>query len=784
MSIENKPISRGAPLQKPDKLNLDQLLQPFRNEKWGTQAWSNAVEKMMSSLPPAEEVGRIFAREKDKIKEIVFILAEESQYDEDLQLKVEQYMVPLLSKFSSTEQKELMKHLIAKKISGAIIASYLRCLSIEVAEEFIEFNNDVLKAFGQKIEDLFKMRSQTIQKYFSLILKDYQYHSAHKADIETMIEQLAKLPTVPYDHINLWFDIPVSKETEEKLFEMVGKLPLVSFEKACHDLLQLDTDKRKRAVTFLLKHRPQDVFRLKQKELSLFCSLAAKGPVKDFEEALSKVNGKLLTFEGIMPLFSCAYSPAGIEQFARIIKESDDLALKAISKGFEANKQKQMEGGGLTALRDAFFQEWSKGKESVSYRECTDLFPFPLSEEEAAVLLTKSRASKDEKMQKSIERFLLLKEKWTQLLETEQLSSFEIFKIALFIEHEIAPTEKVAEKVFKRKDTGLKRTLQVSESGVSVFANKKISRLRAKGGQKRITSAATMALRNCTGIRKTVRAVTFTRGETYSLAREMRLVKEYQSKFAGFVSSLGVSEYTFSLKGQELPRVSAILEFCDGDLEGLFLKQDVERSEHREVLQKTPLTQVARSFLQPLALMHTEGEAHGDVKLENMMYVFDRAKGTLDVRVGDLGVSNAITELNNRQSAWYPTPVYSAPEFIANAAGGDGRVDFEKADSFASGIMLYKMLLKREVPWYDDLVVLYKDKEKLEETAKQHQSVEAVSQKVKALTESPRAKELAAQQARGEKLSPNDLVEHIMYQMMQCDPIKRMTCKQAAALLQ
>lgn len=186
---------------------------------------------------------------------------------------------------------------------------------------------------------------------------------------------------------------------------------------------------------------------------------------------------------------------------------------------------------------------------------------------------------------------------------------------------------------------------------------------------------------------------------------------------------------------------------------------------------------VARSVLETVKCMHDHKIIHGDLKLENILYKM-AADGQLIPAVTDFGLSfynrgkSSKLPDDSFGNGTYGTPVASCPELI-NQAHFKG--DLEKTDAWALGIVLYELLFEKPVPWKSEIPDPYRFLELGEDEQKK------ILENLKAAIFT-HTKPFQAKIARLEKLrnpTPEQQLELLAYKLLQPDPEKRLSVKEA-----
>lgn len=99
---------------------------------------------------------------------------------------------------------------------------------------------------------------------------------------------------------------------------------------------------------------------------------------------------------------------------------------------------------------------------------------------------------------------------------------------------------------------------------------------------------------------------------------------------------------------------------------------------------------IAKDVLEGLAYLHSKGIIHRDIKLENLLIVYDidyhyiyrNHEGSSTIKISDFGLATQV-DPNELETQRCGSPGYAAPELLAGV-GYD-----TKADIFSVGVILY-----------------------------------------------------------------------------------------------
>ncbi|KAI8616688.1 kinase-like domain-containing protein [Chytriomyces sp. MP71] len=115
-------------------------------------------------------------------------------------------------------------------------------------------------------------------------------------------------------------------------------------------------------------------------------------------------------------------------------------------------------------------------------------------------------------------------------------------------------------------------------------------------------------------------------------------------------------------------------------------RDHVWKTEGHSLLPLNPVKAIIRQMAEGLAVMHSEGWYHGDIKVENALV--QAAPGKVSVRLIDFGhAKHASSGIKN-----YGTQEVSPPEFLVDSPFAERQIDGRAADVFALGMVLYSLL--------------------------------------------------------------------------------------------
>ena len=397
--------------------------------------------------------------------------------------------------------------------------------------------------------------------------------------------------------------------------------------------------------------------------------------------------------------------------------------LRGVPKDQISSQQMKIIQGLLSQIvkvssRDAewFFQTFPEVAAQIDMWEESELQKAinSMTTDEAAnnlvVLLKQSKKPLFQNIEKRFQQ--ILEASKNQKFETTPVKTGEMLKLACFIEIEVHPFRNItSSQVFKMKRTGLTRTLQFDAATGELFiiANKKVSQLVGEGSFKKVLSSVGLALgdyqRTFSSVRVFTKVTTtskqgfiYTMGQkTLEKAREDALkeaaIAKQFSGMPGFMKLHSFSDYTFTIKGIQKPRVSLMYEAADGSLNTLYKSpQPLSFSEQLKL---------AQGFIYGLEALHKEGYMHGDVKPANLLVIREdlttkKARGAVTdfgfTRKETAGQPPVAEAPKRKKNGHYGTPFYEAPELVSNFSG-----DHFKVDVFALGLSLYEARYGRDL---------------------------------------------------------------------------------------
>jgi|GEM_PF-4084693 len=424
-----------------------------------------------------------------------------------------------------------------------------------------------------------------------------------------------------------------------------------------------------------------------------------------------------------LAIMYAADDPALISQlYAHMTDLKKNLKLPAMRHSQRSQLQ-QAYGileGLFSQCQDAMIASCFKEK-PIPFAKLKPLLAEPFSDDRIAMLFQrmkdKSWVVPDETMGRILARYEALTKQWAQELEVTAPPAYVILSTAQFIETKIFAVDQVAEGVWKRKDTGLKRGLQVWKEGhvvkVAILAKQRLSKLQESGTFKTANSALVTFKNIEMASQYAVRVFTkshLSPEQVQEVAKEFQELKRLRSLLGAedlFVAVHAIWEYTFAKKPTltKLPRASVILEPCIGD--GNKLMKNLNFTQEKP--QFFPFCASSRRNLtQAIALLHSDGQVHGDLSPANVLYTIDKY-GQIRLKVNDLGFRTTIAKekfadyikrTGLLKYGYYGSGWWTAPEFIGNK---NFIGDFFRVEDFAVGFILYQFLLRKLPPWTLDI---------------------------------------------------------------------------------
>lgn len=431
-------------------------------------------------------------------------------------------------------------------------------------------------------------------------------------------------------------------------------------------------------------------------------------------------------------------------------------------------------------------------------------------------------------------------------IEEKSLKPQEALHMAFFIEARITHVQEATKDFFVRGGAeGLSHSVQFDwkKHEVYVIADPEKSSVQGGGSFKRVAAAARLAFHELdkaaevsiqlattadnarlqsmskAQLKKEAKAIQKSLAE---VRQEIAYFTEHFRDVPGIAEFYTVSEYTETINGVEIPRLSILFKAALADLQKLI--------KHKHDLATNEQVHLAKQLFAFFALMHQRGFVHGDIKGENIL-IYSRDK----IGVTDFGMAFAFAEALPRARAtrgkrasvtiesagkksfndgMYGTLRFTAPELLGTK---DFAGDFPKTDSWALGCVLYGLYFQEPLPWER---MLHANREICGEL----EDVEALQADMKSWSEQERAdvekmlgpylkkrlqgKELSSAdiakmdalskkyviektkseiesalstlaKARG-SLTQEQQYERLIYQLLRLDPEKRLSMEQAA----
>lgn len=317
--------------------------------------------------------------------------------------------------------------------------------------------------------------------------------------------------------------------------------------------------------------------------------------------------------------------------------------------------------------------------------------------------------------------------------ETLRMSALEILQLAFFIEVRIHKADKVSKEFFRAQDYQLPRDVQFNPETeeVYVLADLKISILRDEGTYKNVGACVRLAKDNFS-LHPEIAAYLMTRIDglkVYQIKDDMRIIKREIAVCIRFREIVGVSKFitaakffdTIPIEGK-VPRMNLIFEKAAGNL----FRRVFENPQ--PITFQEELT-IAKFLISALSVLHAENVIHGDLKLQNALFMEDFQHIITKALLCDFGCAY---EFNAQQPDKTKVPevylwghagtdIYSPPELYGKLKF---KGDYFKIDIWALGCLLYQLHFRKKLPWqasleeairkhFDDETKAYKNKAEL-----------------------------------------------------------------------
>ena len=439
----------------------------------------------------------------------------------------------------------------------------------------------------------------------------------------------------------------------------------------------------------------------------------------------------------------------------------------------------------------------------LSYHGSERLFSLPLCDKEVNKLITQMQGSQDETLKNIAIRYDVLQQDWNIKLEWRIPLLYVILSTAAFIERQIFAVNAIKEGVWKRRETGLKRGLQIwkNEKGevrVAILAKKRAEQKYGEGTYKIVTKTMIVSQDRLTKPRLGARSFTKVRADSEDIKgtiQEFELMRELVS-FPGaenlIVQVHAIAKYELNLikenKLVKKEKASAILEACEGD--GYALQRELRQSLKSKFVHD--FRKIVLHLTQSIAILHANQIFHNDLKPNNLLFL--REEDELQLKVVDFGLTQSIKGLTALQAnklwnttgsqkaahGYYGSGWWTAPEFFEKEIQTFPK-DFDKIEDFAVGYILYELFFGEPPPWKKDVAESYAScqswlRDKTRQRRYYRKSVEeSITQTVEAA-----AKQLLKKFIDKDTLFTGPEASLlIMAQLMRFDPKDRWSCKQA-----
>lgn len=137
--------------------------------------------------------------------------------------------------------------------------------------------------------------------------------------------------------------------------------------------------------------------------------------------------------------------------------------------------------------------------------------------------------------------------------------------------------------------------------------------------------------------------------------------------------------------------LAIVMEFASGGTLTKYVSDRWDTVHHRGglFLAEDEARYFFKQFISAVEYCHRQNVAHRDLKLDNTL--LDNSDPPL-IKICDFGFAKDMGDSNSNMFTQIGTPVYMSPELISSKRGRVG-YDGKKADVWASGVMLFVMLL-------------------------------------------------------------------------------------------
>jgi serine/threonine protein kinase len=358
----------------------------------------------------------------------------------------------------------------------------------------------------------------------------------------------------------------------------------------------------------------------------------------------------------------------------------------------------------------------------------------------------------------------------TQLgFEEEAPAARDLLAIANYVEHHIRDAQKV-DRVFRQRETGLTRTLQLSKEGkLFVIAGEK-SKLHGGGSFKKIASAVGIALDNYVdtfkGARSYTRASEVSPQTLRETREEMKIATEL-GREEGFVRCHTYCEYTFG----GVPRISMVAEAYEGTVEAKLKKEQKKLTIGAKI-------GLAQTIVNGIAYLHKTGRIQGDLKLDNVLWRVgkDRPFALIDFGFVRKVVPTKSGEFQTLDCGHYDRGYYGSIYYTSPELWGvkDFSGDPMKVESFAVGYVLWQAFYGAP-PWQEEISNAYDKNESVTQERR-----EALQETIRTAINAKRKSEKFGTRKFEDLKTDTERMKWIMLELLNQDPKTRLTAIQAA----